>query len=130
MQWAQAAEIRPGKVKVQRREGQLKGNDKTHQETGNAPEHGCHSGEAHRPVIVVCTTIDLERLVAGIAKRGPVDDGIEAQPAGKGHDHHVKGVGRMVGQTGDGQEDNSEDGAKASSQSLVPSHRENAVRLP
>ena len=61
MQGPHATEIRPGKVEIQDRKGQLRRDDETDQEPGDAPEHGSHGAEFDRPHVVVRFTVDFLR---------------------------------------------------------------------
>ena len=75
MQRPQAAEARPGQVEIQRRPGQLRGDDEAHQESGDTPEHRGNCGELDRPHVVVRTARDLLRRQLGRTIIILVEDG-------------------------------------------------------
>src|SRR6266705_2017009 len=59
MQRPQQAKGGPGQIKVQRRPSQLRGDDKSHREAGDAPNHRRDRREFDRSEVVIGPSVDF-----------------------------------------------------------------------
>ncbi len=96
MQRAQPAEGGPGQIEIQRREGELEGDDDADQEAGDAPHHRGDGGELHWAEIIVRPAVDLERR----QRRRAIDIAVQhhehRDDAGQRREIGVEGIARSV----------------------------------
>ncbi|MHC2621203.1 hypothetical protein ACVIW2_003235 [Bradyrhizobium huanghuaihaiense] len=95
VQRPQPAELNPGQIEVQRRPGQLRGDDETDEEAGDAPEHRHEGAELDRPHVVVGAAVDLRRRQRRRTLEVAVDDDEHRGQARRRAERRMEGERRV-----------------------------------